>query len=48
MVSSPGHAPGMKLPPHEPLSAVFMQVPEPELIVQVFLTQHWMLVGPGQ
>lgn len=38
MVLSPGQAPAMKEPPHE--SLVFMHIPEPDDVLQVFLTQH--------
>ena len=28
--------------------SVFMQMPEPELVLQVFLTQHWMSAADRQ
>ena len=46
IVLSPGQKPATKEPPH--LSEVFMQMPELDPVLQVFLTQHWMSVGPGQ
>ena len=46
IVLSPGQNPRTKEPPH--LSEVFMQTPELDPVLQVFLTQHWTSVGPGQ
>ena len=39
----PGQAPATKFPEH--VSAVLRQVPEPELVVQLALTQHSTLSG---
>lgn len=38
IVLSPGQAPGTKEPPQE--SLVLMHIPEPDEVLQVFLTQH--------
>ena len=46
IVLSPGQNPGTKDPPH--LSDVFMQIPELEPVLHVFLMQHCTSVGPGQ
>ena len=43
---SPGQNPGTKDPPH--LSEVFMQIPELDPVLHVFLMQHCTSVGPGQ
>ena len=43
---SPGQNPGTKDPPH--LSDVFMQMPELDPVLHVFLMQHCTSVGPGQ
>lgn len=43
MSLAPGHAPATYLPEH--LFAVLRQIPLPELVLQVFLTQHSTLVG---
>lgn len=42
-VLGPGQAPGTNLP--EQVSAVFIHMPLPELVLQVLDTQHWTLVG---
>lgn len=43
IVLSPGQAPDTNDPPQE--SAVFMQMPEPDEVLHVFLTQHCTLVA---
>ena len=48
MESGPGQAPGMKVPLQLSDEPLFRQVPLPELVLQVILTQHWTLSGPGQ
>lgn len=37
----------MNEPPEHPWP-VFLQLPEPDGVLQVFSTQHWMLAAPGQ
>jgi hypothetical protein len=46
MDESPGQAPPTKDPPLQP-SPTFKHVPLPELVLQVFFTQHWMSAAPG-
>jgi hypothetical protein len=37
----------MNEPPEQPLP-VFLQVPEPDGVLQMSWMQHWMLLAPGQ